>query len=217
MYKNFEEEDFWKTKKVSDTKTKKLYRTTLKKTNSPFYVKKYGIHSYTSKSNQVLVKITGGSKNTDFLKRHINYISRNGALEIFTSASKTNFNGVDQRNQVFEFLKAGVLLSEPKENNNIKETYNIVFSFPNASGDEIKNASMSLLKKKFPDNPFIIAIHNDTDNPHCHIIIKRENYKTGKKLSFSPAELATLRKEFAKELNNLGISQAFDKEKTKRI
>ena len=88
-----------------------------------------------------------------------------------------------------------------------RETLNLVFSMKDhklAPGNKIKTAATQVIKKKYPDNYFVIAVHNDTDNPHCHICLKiSDNF--GVRINPNKKDLADLRKSFTLELNRLGI------------
>ena len=69
--------------------------------------------------------------------------------------------------------------------------------------EEIKNAAIKTIKERFVNNHFILAVHNDTDNPHCHLDLKSVDCN-GKRIKISPADLDMMRDEFAKNLTDLG-------------
>ena len=56
------------------------------------------------KSNEVIVKITGDSKNIESLKAHIDYISRNGDVEIFLNEQES-FIGKDDNELVRDIFR----------------------------------------------------------------------------------------------------------------
>lgn len=69
--------------------------------------------------------------------------------------------------------------------------------------NEIKKAAIKTIKEKFPNNHFVLAIHNDTDNPHCHLDLKLVD-SNGKRIKITPTYLKKLRDDFAKNLTELG-------------
>ncbi|MBR8465814.1 relaxase/mobilization nuclease domain-containing protein [Campylobacter sp. faydin G-140] len=88
-----------------------------------------------------------------------------------------------------------------------RETLNFVFSMRDhlqAPANKIQEAAIKVLKEKFPDNYFLAAIHNDTDNPHCHICLKITDAH-GKRINPKKSDLDDLRKNFALELNRMNI------------
>ena len=73
-----------------------------------------------------------------------------------------------------------------------------------ASGAKIKKAAMNCVSKMYPDNHFCIAIHNDTDNPHCHLVLKVKDY-LGNRIKSEKSDIANLRYFFANESIKLGF------------
>ena len=109
----------------------------------------------------------------------------------------------------FTSEKKVVELVSQKEDQILKEkneVLHMVFSMKgenNIPVDEIKNAAMKTIKEKFPNNHFILAIHNDTNNPHCHLDLKTVDCNDNR-IKITPADLYALRSEFAKNLTDLG-------------
>ncbi|EGB2128539.1 relaxase/mobilization nuclease domain-containing protein, partial [Campylobacter jejuni] len=63
---------------------------------------------------------------------------------------------------------------------------------------------------------FVVAFHNDTDNPHCHVCLKVAD-KNGKRINPKKADLANLRAEFANALNELGIEAKATNKKQREV
>ncbi|EDP2927716.1 relaxase/mobilization nuclease domain-containing protein, partial [Campylobacter jejuni] len=88
-----------------------------------------------------------------------------------------------------------------------RHTINMVFSMKEhftTPKEKLQQATITSLKKIYPNNFFVVAFHGDTDNPHCHICLKIAD-KNGKRINPKKADLANLRAEFAKALNELGV------------
>lgn len=211
-YKNIFDDEF-RAKKVfiKFERKQKLYE------KSPYnFTKKYGSSTRPVRSrinSQVVVKITSSSTNFNALTSHIRYISRNGSLEVITSENEI-YKGRENIKKIAQtFNDAAYTI--PTENdiftNSLKEkreTLNMVFSmkdYANASTNQIRTAAIETIKQKYPNNHFVIAMHNDTDNPHCHLSLRIVDC-FGKRIQPKKKDLDDLRKNFALELNKLGVS-----------
>ncbi|EJH1638832.1 relaxase/mobilization nuclease domain-containing protein, partial [Campylobacter jejuni] len=75
---------------------------------------------------------------------------------------------------------------------------------------------ITTLKRMYPNNFFVVAFHNDTDNPHCHVCLKVAD-KNGKRINPKKADLANLRAEFANALNELGIEAKATNKKQREV
>ena len=194
---------------------KKVFiQTSQKQNSSGAYRLKSAKRSYVPsarKNTEVVVKITGSSTNFEKLKAHLKYISRNGNLEV-ESSDEEIFLGKDKLKDMGESFNSFIQIPKTSEIKSLslkekRETLNLVFSMKDhklAPGAKIKKAAIQVIKKKYPDNYFVIAVHNDTDNPHCHVCLKMSN-NFGERINPNKKDLADLRKSFALELNNLGI------------
>ncbi|EAJ2196090.1 TPA: relaxase/mobilization nuclease domain-containing protein [Campylobacter jejuni] len=160
------------------------------------------------KNTEVVVKITSGSKNLQAVCKHLDYISREGTVEVITSDFDT-LKGKDE----LKFLKkiyeneGAPIPRFGQEKKEKRHTINMVFSmqdYTNATPEKMKKAVLMTLKKMYPDNFFAIAFHNDTDNPHCHVCLKVAD-KNGKRINPKKTDLMNLRLSFAKALNELGV------------
>lgn len=160
------------------------------------------------RSKEVLVKITSNSKNFQSLTKHIDYISRNGKLEILTSDIES-YIGKEENLEVKNIFKnCGRNIPNKKEMaKEIRQTYNMVFSMKEYSStppDKLKIAVFNTLKELYPDNFFAMTLHTDTDNPHCHICLKIAKHN-GDRIDIRKANLSKMRQLFAKKLNDFGI------------
>ncbi|MBT0612814.1 relaxase/mobilization nuclease domain-containing protein [Campylobacter hyointestinalis] len=185
---------------------------------------------------QVLIKITGTDKNFNQLKKsHIKYISRDGMLDIFIndplSGDEIFMKNIDDivatfRDGVYD-IPSKSNLEKTKNLKEKNEVFHMVFSMKGENNipiNDIKKAAIDTIKEKFPSNHFVLAIHNDTDNPHCHLDLKSVD-SNGKRIKIRPADLDVLRNEFAKKLTELGHKatnfsrkqNAFSKDKTPDI
>ncbi|MBK3501321.1 relaxase/mobilization nuclease domain-containing protein (plasmid) [Campylobacter fetus] len=166
------------------------------------------------RNTEVVIKITSGSKHFQAISKHIDYISREGNLKILTSDLET-YLGKDENLEIKSIYKNdGMPIPNfGEEKKERRHSINMVFSMrdhSNAPENKIKEAVFKTIKSKFPDNFFVIAFHGDTDNPHCHVCLKVAN-SNGKRINIKKQDLANLRVDFAKNLNDLGIEATASK------
>ena len=178
-------------------------------------------------NSQVLIKITGKDQNFNQLKSHIKYISRDGLLDVFINDPLESDNEIfiNDINEIAATFQDGVYDIPNKhdvEKLKLKEkneVVHMVFSMKgenNIPVEEIKNAAIKTIKERFVNNYFILAVHNDTDNPHCHLDLKSVDCN-GKRIKISPADLDMMRDEFAKNLTDLGYKATNFSYKNKKI
>ncbi|EGD5552742.1 relaxase/mobilization nuclease domain-containing protein [Campylobacter coli] len=169
---------------------------------------RYASKNMFRKNTEVVVKITSGSKHFQGLSKHIDYISRGGELELITNDFDI-YKGQDENIEVKKIFKnEGLPIPQyGKEKKEKRHTINMVFSMKEHSTtppEKLKQATITTLKRIYPDNFFVVAFHNDTDNPHCHVCLKVAN-KNGKRINPKKSDLVNMRVEFAKALNELGV------------
>ncbi|EAK3328554.1 spore coat protein CotH [Campylobacter upsaliensis] len=172
------------------------------------------------KNTEVVVKITSGSKNSQALSKHLDYISRKGNVELITN-DFDRYVGEDEILELKKFFKnEGIPIPLYKEGAKEKRhTINMVFSMKEHSTtpkEKLQQATITTLKRIYPNNLFVVAFHADTDNPHCHICLKVAD-KNGKRINPRKADLSNLRAEFAKALNELGVEAKATNKKQKEV
>lgn len=188
---------------------KRVYSQLQQASKSPFNYKNKAENKNSKNSNEVVVKITGNSKNMRAVEKHIDYITRKDTLEIMIDENES-FKGKDEIKEFKEILQnEGSKI--PKQNEikdkEKRELMHMVFSMRNKkdiSKDKLLKAAMQTVKEKYPNNLSAFVYHSDTDNPHIHIALKVKDHQ-GKRIDIRKKDLAELRKNFAKELNKLGI------------
>ena len=186
-------------------------------------------HSTLKKYNyQVMFKISSSCLSYEHLHSHIKYITRNGSLEaVYYDPSQKaeyqradRFQGKDGNKQMLKQMNSSYALKTNSEIAHLKipnkETFNMIFSMSNyeiATTEQIRKAAYETIKELYANNSFIIASHNDTDNPHCHLILKRRDNKTGKRLYLTKADLIKIRLKYSQKLREAGVENAFTKDK----
>lgn len=164
------------------------------------------------RNTQIIVKITGNDGTFEKLKSHIRYITRNGEIGVYTSFGEM-ISGKENLKEIWNsFNQDGYRIPSEKElftncQKEKRETLHLVFSmkdYTNASMEQIRLAAMETIHQKYPNNYFVIAMHNDTAHPHCHLVLKARDI-FGKRINPRKKDLDDLRKTFVLELNKLGV------------
>ena len=214
-------DDEWKAKQVWTKLDRKqsssyAYKNTLGKyknsiRKSTYFGSKISIGSNTKQQKEVVVKVTGASRNFERLKAHLRYISRNGDLEIETS-SWNRYEGKENLKELCDSFNACSKIPTQSyiETNALKEqreALHIVFSMKDeayAPPKKIKESAMKTISEMYPNNYYAVAVHTDTDNPHCHLVLKMQDIY-GKHINPKKADLAKMRVKFAENLRELGV------------
>ena len=170
------------------------------------------------KQTEVVVKITGASRNFGSLKAHLRYISRNGELQVEINTNEV-FQGRENLKDLadsFNDYKQDIPTESFLRDNNLKEkreALHIVFSMrdiTHASPSKIKESAMKTIDELYPNNHYAIAFHGDTDNPHCHLVLKVKDIN-GKRIKID--NYHKIREKFAENLSDLGVEATATKRK----
>jgi hypothetical protein len=169
--------------------------------------------SIARKSPEVLVKISGGGKGMRQIKAHLDYISRNGKIDLENEEGEVLLGKEALQDLRKEWQDGGCRIAEESEK---REAFNIVLSMP-ADTDEIavKRAARDFAAEEFAGYQYVMAHHTfDSDpdeepskNPHVHLAVKAQG-ADGRRLNPRKADLQRWREGFAKALNDHGVEAA---------
>jgi len=150
---------------------------------------------------EVMVKVSGNAKGAEHVQSHLDYISRNGKLEL-----------EDERGDVIKGKEAVRDLAKDwsqdggKRRKNTRDTTNIVMSMPAGTEPrDVKAAARAFAKRQFSQNyQYVMALHTDTDSPHVHLTVKNLGYD-GHRLQVRNGDFQKWRESFATELERRGV------------
>jgi len=157
----------------------------------------------TRKAPEVMVKISGGGKGIAQVKAHLDYISRNGLVELENEDGEIIL-GRDAVQDVRDEWKSGQY--GLPDNGSRRETFNIVLSMPPGTDRRtVNDAIRAFAKAEFGDNhAYVFAIHDDEAHPHGHLCVKALGLD-GSRLNPRKADLQRWRERFAEALREQGI------------
>ncbi|MDT8880302.1 relaxase/mobilization nuclease domain-containing protein [Halomonas saccharevitans] len=150
---------------------------------------------------EVMVKITGNAKGADHVQSHLDYISRNGNLEL-----EDDRGDVIQGKDEVRALAKDWSQDQGKRRKNTRDTTNIVMSMPAGTDPrDVKDAVRTFAKRQFGQNyQYVMALHTDTDSPHVHLTVKNLGYD-GYRLNVRKGDPQKWREAFATELERRGV------------
>lgn len=153
---------------------------------------------------EVMVKITGKTRDAGHLRRHLDYISRNGKLTL---------EGPDgERHEGRAAVKtlAGAwsaeLALEPGRRRDSPVSRSIILSMP--AGTEamrLHDAARAFARDVFGGRfPYVFALHDEDRHPHVHLTVRVLGAQ-GARLNPRKADLADWRQRFAQALRDRGV------------
>lgn len=160
------------------------------------------------KAPEVMVKITnkkGAGRGMANIRNHLDYISRNGKLEIEDQRGEL----VRGRSDLKDFqdnwqISSGRTIAE--EEGKVRDALNIVFSMsPGTPADKVKDAVRDFLGDEFDGREYVFVLHTDTQHPHVHVCVKTAPAPGLKRLSPRKNDLQRWREGFAQKLRDNGI------------
>lgn len=170
--------------------------------------------SISRKAPEVMVKITPGvPKGMRQIKDHLDYISRNGRIDLEDEGGNV-FRGKDDLKELREDWAYGGF-AIPEEGRT-REAFNIVLSMPEGTDElAVKRAVRDFAAREFEGFQYVMAAHTfDTDpdpkpskHPHVHLSVKARG-EDGTRLNPRKADLQRWREGFAEALREHGVEAA---------
>lgn len=169
--------------------------------------------SIVKRTPQVMVKISGGGKGMRQIKNHLDYISRNGKLEVEDQNGSTIKGHEELLDLHGEWQDGGFKVSDESEK---REAFNIVLSMPKGTDSlAVKRAARDFAGREFANYQYVMVLHTfDTDpdpepshNPHVHLCVKSRSLD-GTRLNPRKGDLQRWREGFAEALRENGVEAA---------
>jgi hypothetical protein len=155
------------------------------------------------KTTEVMVKISGGGKNMKHIKAHMDYISRNGEVEIEDENGDIH-KGIEAVRDVRDSWAKGKI-GIPYEGEKRKEAFNIVLSMPPGTDRQaVRDAAREFAQQEFGNHQYVFAAHEDEKHPHVHLAVKAVG-NDGIRLNPRKGDLQFWREQFAEKLREQGI------------
>lgn len=152
---------------------------------------------------EVMVKITGFGKGAKHVQAHLDYITRNGKVEMENDRGEV-FKGKDQVRGLFK--EWAEEFGDSKRHKNQRDTMHMVLSMPEGTEPEaVRSAARQFTKRTFGQNyEYVFALHEDEPHPHVHVTVKCLGFD-GRRLNPRKADLQLWREGFAETMREEGV------------
>lgn len=153
---------------------------------------------------EVMVKITGRTRDGAHLGAHLDYISRNGALALEGPDGELLRGRDAVRARAGEWTEE--LAMEPGRRRDAPVSLSIVLSMP--AGTEafrLRDAARAFAADVFGDRfPYVFALHDEGRHPHVHLAVRMLG-RDGERLNPRKADLQAWRERFAYRLRERSV------------
>jgi len=158
-----------------------------------------------ARTPEVMVKVTGRTRDPAHLAAHLSYITRNGQLP----AEDRDGNPIEGRREVQDLARAwsADALLDSRRRIDSPLSVAVILSMP-AGTDAIRlrDAARAFAREAFADRfEYVLALHTDTAHPHVHLTVNALG-SDGVRLGPRKADLEAWRQAFARSLRERGIA-----------
>jgi len=153
---------------------------------------------------EVMVKVTGRTRDAAHLRAHLDYIARNGQLEA-EGRDGVALVGRDEVRDVGD-VWAWSALADRRRRANAPLGLSLILSMP-AGTDAIRlrDAARAFAQDAFADrHDYLLVLHTDTPHPHVHVTVCARGDQ-GQRLNPKKADLEAWRQMFAQALRDRGV------------
>jgi len=188
---------------INDKLEEVFYGKVKRKTNKTSNINLRGKASRVlARKPEVMVKITGFSKSAGGVKSNLEYITRNGKVELEDSKGGTYLG----KESVKEFFDEWNDFDREGRKQIQRDTMKLVLSMPEGTdANNLKEAARAFLKKEFGYNhEYVFALHTDDKHPHVHIAVKSLGFDQ-KRINPRKTDIQHWRESFAEKLRENGI------------
>lgn len=153
---------------------------------------------------EVMVKVTGRTRDAGHLGRHLDYISRNGEVSLEGPEGER----YDTREAIREVAEAWSedLAQDRSRRKDSPMSLSIVLSMPKGTDpsilqDAARAFATTCIGERFP---YVMALHDEGRHPHVHLTVCALGSE-GRKLNPRKADLEVWRQVFAQQLRARGL------------
>jgi len=150
---------------------------------------------------EVMVKVTGSTRDGDHLMRHLDYTSRNGSLNL-EGPDGERFEGRAAMRVLASDWAVEAML-EPRGRRDRPLSRSIVLSMPRGTDPmRLHDAARAFAAESFGARfPYVFALHDEGGHPHVHLTVRALG-SDGTRLNPRKADLEVWRQRFAQALRD---------------
>jgi len=167
-----------------------------------------------NRTPEVMVKVLSrGGQDLRSIRRHLEYLDRNGTLNIETDdGQRIAGKGVEKSlleewNLDLEDIRRRADLGPRKDRRPPKLVHKILFSMPPGTPpDKVLEAVKNFAREEFAlKHRYALVLHTDEPHPHVHVVLKAVS-EQGIRLNISKTMLRHWRSQFAENLRQVGVA-----------
>jgi hypothetical protein len=179
-------------------------RTVLRPTQSIGGGARARLERIVARAPEVMVKVTGRTRDGAHLRAHLEYISRNGQLELEGADGALIVSRRDVADLADEW--AGAALADKSRRKNSPVSHSVILSMPAGTNEiAVRAAARAFAHDMFAGrHDYVFTLHTDTPRPHVHLSICSRGH-TGERLNPKKADLELWRQTFAQALRDRGV------------
>jgi type IV secretory pathway VirD2 relaxase len=157
-----------------------------------------------SRAPEVMVKVTGRTRDGAHLRAHLEYISRNGQLELEGADGALLANRRDVADLADDWA-AAALADRPRRKDS-PVSHSVILSMPAGTNEiAVRDAARAFAADMFAGrHDYVFTLHTDTPRPHVHLAICSRGH-AGERLNPKKADLELWRQTFAQALRDRGV------------
>ncbi|MGH6966620.1 MAG: relaxase/mobilization nuclease domain-containing protein [Phenylobacterium sp.] len=153
---------------------------------------------------EVMVKVTGRTRDPGHLAAHLSYITRNGDLP----AEGRDGWPISGRGEVMELAGdwAAASFGDPRRRRTSPLSLGLILSMPAGTDAlRLRDAARAFAAATFAEGfDYLFVLHTDAGHPHVHLTVKAQG-DGGERLNPKKADLEAWRQGFARALRDHGI------------
>lgn len=154
---------------------------------------------------EVMVKLTGKTRDGAHLKAHLDYISRNGGLELEGPHGVIHAGREELRDLASDWALAAEM--DPRRRAGTPVSRSLVLSMPAGTDPlALRDAARVFAADLFAaSHDYAFTLHTDTPRPHVHLSVCSRGH-SGERLNPKKADLELWRQVFAQALRDRGVA-----------
>lgn len=157
-----------------------------------------------ARAPEVMVKVTGRTRDGAHLRAHLDYISRNGQLELEGADGALIVGRRDVADLADDWGSAA--LADRSRRKDSPVSLSVILSMPAGTNEiAVRDAARSVAADMFAGrHDYVFTLHTDTPRPHVHLSICSRGH-AGQRLNPKKADLELWRQTFAQALRDRGV------------
>lgn len=157
-----------------------------------------------ARTPEVMVKVTGRTRDAGHLAAHLAYVTRHGKLE-----AEGPLGALGDRSAVADVGEAWAFEAEldPRRRANTPVSLSMMLSMPaGTDASKLRDAAAAFAAATFgSEHDYLFVLHTDTAHPHVHLAVQMLG-RSGARLNPKKADLDAWRQVFARELRDRGVA-----------